>query len=206
MLIKNKIHIIGCVGPSGSGKSKSCLILEFLDIYNINTDIICNKILFKSIKFKKEMKVFLNKKINFLNNQNLKLEIINTFFLNKYYLKCFNSIVKKYVIFKILDKIFFSQTNKKICVIDAPILFEYNLDKLCDSILLIRSKNNFKLKRISIRESDKKKKYLNKRMQFQYKEKFYFNKYNNFYYINNTSSNFELFLNLFFFIRKKILK
>ena len=63
-----------------------------------------------------------------------------------------NSITFRYVVDEIKNKIKLN-SDKNVIVIDAPLLFESGLDKICDITLGVISNENIKINRICLRDS-----------------------------------------------------
>lgn len=143
--------IIGLTGGIATGKSEASKIFKKLGCYIIDADKISKQLTSKgSDVLKKIVESFgtdiltkkgsLNrKKLGHLifNNKGAKLQLERI--LHIYILKKINEIVaKKYKDFDI--------------IIDAPLLFEVGLDRICDKVVVIYAKYSLQLKRFMKRD------------------------------------------------------
>lgn len=145
------MKIIGITGSSGAGKSTVCEIIEDLyDVCIINADQIAKELSRKGSSYVAGIANIFGKTIlteeGELNRKKL-ADMIYTDdtkrkMLNGY---TFNHITKK--VKKILE-----ETDKKLVIIDAPLLFEAELDKVCDYSIAIISRKDLQIERICKRD------------------------------------------------------
>lgn len=145
------MKVIGITGSSGAGKSTVCEIIEELyDVCIINADKIAKELSKKGSSYVEGIANIFGKTIltedGELNRKKL-ADLIYTDdqkrkMLNGY---TFNHIVKK--VKKIVET-----TTKKLVIIDAPLLFEAELDKLCDYTIGIISQKDLQIERICKRD------------------------------------------------------
>jgi dephospho-CoA kinase len=127
--------IIGVTGTFGSGKS---LVVKYLGKDVINVDKIGHQILEK--KKKDIVKIFgkdiiRNKKVD-------RKKLGNIVFSDKIKLNKLNKIVHPEMVKSVKEK------AKGNYVIDAALLVQLNLDKLCDKIILVKSNKKIQTERL----------------------------------------------------------
>ena len=145
--------IIGVTGSSGAGKSTLCQFLE--DKYNvtiINADKIARKLTKKGTNYVIDIiKIFGTDIVNEEGELKRKklAEIIYTDSKKREQL---NNCTFKYItkeIQKKLNKI----NNNTVAIIDAPLLFESELNKICDKVIGVISKREIQIDRIVARDN-----------------------------------------------------
>lgn len=150
----NKIlRIIGITGNSGSGKSFICEILlnKYDDVVIVDADKIAKEMSNIDTLYYKEIVNMFGKNIikdNLEINRQMLAEII---FNDDDKRQKLNSITFKYVVDEIKNKIKLNN-DKSIIVIDAPLLFESGLDKVCDITVGVVSNEDVKIDRICKRD------------------------------------------------------
>lgn len=147
------MKIIGVTGNSGSGKSFICEIL--LNKYNnaviVDADKIAKEMSNIDTLYYKEIINVFGKSIvkeNLEINRKLLAEII---FNDDEKRQKLNSITFKYVVDEIKNSIKLNN-DKSIILIDAPLLFESGLDKMCDITIGVVSNEDVKIDRICKRD------------------------------------------------------
>jgi len=158
--------IIGVTGATGSGKSTVCNMLE--DIYGfkvINADAIAYSQATPGSDYLNEInKTFGSKVIN--KDGSLNRTVLGNIIFNDVNERIkLNKITKKFVvreiedlitIFKDISKTADSDANLKkymsALVIDAPLLYEFKLDKECNYIITVTASDELKIQRIIERQ------------------------------------------------------
>lgn len=152
--------IIGVTGEIGAGKTTFVEILEGLGGYPIYTDQIAHRILnLKRVKKKLEElfgeDIFEGGKINRQKLAGKAFEDVEKW--SRLIYATHPYILKR--IFKTIEK-----TNYRYYVIDAPLLFESDLDEICDFIILIKASPENRRRRlkgkINWQEAKRRSKYL----------------------------------------------
>lgn len=151
--MNEKLKIIGVTGNSGSGKSFICEILsnKYKNVIIIDADKIAKKMSNIGTLYYKEVVNMFGKDIvkeNLEIDRKLLAEII---FNDDEKRKKINSITFKYVVDEIKNSIKVN-SNKSMIVIDAPLLFESGLDKICDITIGVISNEDVKIDRICFRD------------------------------------------------------
>lgn len=184
--------IIGITGASGSGKTSLSKFLK--EIYKgtlIDADeIVKNMSTPGNIYFVEIVKHF-GKEILLSNGQINKSKLAQEIFTDKEKKNKLDSLTFKYVVEEIKQQVKLSK-NKTI-VIDAPLLIESKLNKICDITISIIADTEVKIKRICKRDNIDKQKAL-ERLKAQQKDEFYINN-SNYIIINNDNNKFEETIN-----------
>ncbi len=148
------MKVIGITGQSGSGKTTVSEILNKRpNTKIINADKLAKKMTaeksayFEEIKeqFKEDGIVLENGKLN-------RPKLAALIYGNNEKLKQLNQITFKHLLPKIEAEICNAEKNIKLVVIDAPLLFEAGLDKLCDYTIAVQTSERLKIKRICERD------------------------------------------------------
>lgn len=142
--------IIGITGNSGSGKSEiSKIISEKINAKIIDADKIAKKISEPGYEYYEKQVELFGKKI-LINNKLNRKKIAEIIYNNLKKREELNNLTYKYVVEEIKKEI--KKENKKNIIIDAPLLFESNLDKVCDITIGILASTERKIDRICNRD------------------------------------------------------
>ncbi|MDP8233191.1 MAG: dephospho-CoA kinase [Candidatus Saelkia tenebricola] len=139
--------IIGVTGEIGAGKTTVVKELEKFNIHPIYADEISHKVL----KLKK-VKTLLNNRFgkNILkNNEIIPKNLAEKAFRNKENWEKLIYSTHPYIVERISKTI--NTTSYEYYAIDAPLLFESNMDELCDFIILVKAPYATRIKRITKR-------------------------------------------------------
>lgn len=159
--------IIGITGSFGSGKTTVSKIFAKLGVAVINADNLCH---------------------DFLNSPKLKSKILKIFgstnrkkigkivFNNKALLKKLEKILHPCVIQEIKNKV--RKTNKKLIIIDAPLLIESGLNKFVDKVIVVKTNYSNQIKRIQRKTLLSRNQIIKRiKLQMPLKEKIKFSNY-----------------------------
>lgn len=145
--------IIGITGSSGAGKSTICEILKKeYNVKIINADKIAKRLSNKGTNYINDIiKTFGNDIVDEqgeLKRKKLGQIIYNNTEKRKKLNKCTFKYIKK----EIEEEI--ERTKEYVTIIiDAPLLFECGLEKLCDKVIGVVSKRNLQIERIVARDN-----------------------------------------------------
>lgn len=145
--------ILGLTGGIGSGKSTVSKIFSSMGIKVFDADLIAKDVL-ETEQVKEEIKEKLGKefiefKDNTIDKELLKKEVFN----NPKKLKILNKIVHPKVL-DVYKKTYIKFKDKKELVIfDVPLLFEVNLEKYCDKVMVVDIDLKIQIERIRNRDN-----------------------------------------------------
>lgn len=145
--------ILGLTGGIGSGKSTVSKIFLSMGIKVFDADLIAKDIL-ESEEVKEEIKKklgknFIDSKNSSVNKELLKKEVFN----NPKKLKILNEIVHPKVIDEYRKKYLEFRDKKEIVIFDVPLLFEVDLEKYCDKVIVIDIDSKIQIERIKSRDN-----------------------------------------------------
>lgn len=146
-----KIKIIGLTGQSGAGKTTISSYLCSKGFIVIDADKISREVL-KTSECKDEIAKFLGKEV-FLKNGGIdRKKLAKKAFSSPENVKILNKIMHPEILkrIKLLLKEY-ELTQKKV-VLDAPLLFETELDEICDTVIAVLADENLRLQRIINRD------------------------------------------------------
>lgn len=164
--------VIGLTGGIGTGKSTVARRLIEKGYTVIDTDIISKEVIEKEeviIKIKEEFGDILdyNGKIN-------RKKLGQIVFKDEKKLNVLNSIMHPIILNEIRKQINEKSKLHNIIIVDVPLLFEINIEKEFDIILLVYSTKEIQLKRIMERDNRTKEEALNminSQMDLEFKKK-----------------------------------
>lgn len=170
------MRVIGITGSSGSGKTTVCEIIKKL--YNsevLDADKVAKELSsdINSNYYKEMVKLFGEECVleNKLLNRRKIAEIIYQDDIKR---KCLNDLTFNYVVEKI-KKDLSEIKDKELVIIDAPLLYEAGVDKICDKVIAIIADKNNKVRRICLRDGIDEV-FAKKRLLIQNEDDFYIKK------------------------------
>ena len=147
------IKVIGLTGQTGSGKSSVCEYLKGLNFVIIDSDKITRNI-HENAACKMELIEFFGKEII---NESGKIDrkvLSQKAFSDDKSLKKLNQIIHPKIIIKIKDLILkYKNEAYRGIILDAPLLFESGVNKLCSDTLAVLSDEKIRLERIIKRDN-----------------------------------------------------
>lgn len=170
------MRVIGITGSSGSGKTTVCEIIKKL--YNsevLDADKVAKELSsdINSNYYKEMVKLFGEECVleNKLLNRRKIAEIIYQDDIKR---KSLNDLTFNYVVEKI-KKDLSEIKDKELVIIDAPLLYEAGVDKICDKVIAIIADKNNKVRRICLRDGIDEV-FAKKRLLIQNEDGFYIKK------------------------------
>ena len=170
------MRVIGITGSSGSGKTTVCEIIKKL--YNsevLDADKVAKELSsdINSNYYKEMVKLFGEECVleNKLLNRRKIAEIIYQDDIKR---KSLNDLTFNYVVEKI-KKDLSEIKDKELVIIDAPLLYEAGVDKICDKVIVIIADKNNKVRRICLRDGIDEV-FAKKRLLIQNEDDFYIKK------------------------------
>ncbi len=148
------MKVIGITGSSGSGKTTIGEILnQRKDTKIMNADQMAKALNKPGTEYFSEIqKAFENENIVLENGTLNRAKLANLIYHDNHCLETLNRITFRHLIPQIETEIHSVMPEIKILVIDAPLLFEAGLDKLCDITIAIEAPIELKIKRICKRD------------------------------------------------------
>ena len=146
--------IIGLTGKTGAGKSLIASIFEKHEFKVIDADVIARQVASKGSTCLKELENEFGSKILNSDKTLNRTALAKIAFENKENLKKLNDITHPYIINKIKSLLdLYNKNNIKNIIIDAPLLFESKLDKLCSKTIVAKANKRVRLQRIIKRDN-----------------------------------------------------
>lgn len=143
--------VIGITGGSGSGKSLASRIFEENGASVVDADIVAREIVKPGKPALFKIKEAFGDKVIRKNGELDRRLLGEIVFSNKESLRILNEITHKYIIERI--KAFINSIESGIIVIDAALLFQTGLDKVCDLTISVIAKKEIRLERIMVRDN-----------------------------------------------------
>ncbi|MGM0411246.1 MAG: dephospho-CoA kinase [Bacillota bacterium] len=144
--------IIGLTGGIATGKSTVANILKSLGSYVIDADKISHEILDKSKEAYKAVVEEFGKNILDENEKIDRKKLGKEVFSENKKLQKLENITHPFILREIKKKIEKNKNEHKHLVLDAPLLFETNLDEVVDCTILIVCDYSIQIKRIKNRD------------------------------------------------------
>lgn len=164
--------ILGITGSSGAGKSTVCEILERkYNSQTINADKIAKQLSKQGTSYLQEIVQNFGNDILLKNGELDRRKLANIIYSNSSKRDELNNITFKYIKDEIKEQI--AKSDNNIIAIDAPLLLEANLQKICDKTIAVISKDrNLQIKRI-IKRDNIDKEHAIARLNAQHPNEFY---------------------------------
>lgn len=147
------MKIIGIVGGSGAGKSLFCSLLEKEGIPTLNTDITAREVVRKGSPCLKELCEYFGEGILIESGELNRKALAKIAFSDEEKHKKLNTITHFYITQEV--KKWLSERKKDgsfaVCI-DAPLLFESGLDKICFETVALTAPAEDRIKRICARD------------------------------------------------------
>jgi len=171
------MKVVGITGSSGSGKtalSKILLEKEFAKV--IDADKVVRELSVPGTEYLNSIRETFGKEV-FLENGYLdRKKLASKIYNDKNACDALNKLTFKFVVDEIIKRLEELKIQTVECVaIDAPLLFESNLDKYCDYIISLIADEQTKIKRICKRDNLDEET-ARKRLQIQQSNEYYIRK------------------------------
>lgn len=146
---------IGITGSSGSGKTTLSKILnERDDVKVIDADKVVRELSVPGTEYLSSIKETFGQEV-FLEDGNLnRKKLAQKIYNDNSSREKLNTLTFHYVVNEIIERIKnINDENIKFTIIDAPLLFESNLDKCCDFVIALVADFELKVRRICKRDN-----------------------------------------------------
>ena len=145
------MKVIGITGSSGAGKSTVCEMIQSLyDVCIINADQVAKDLSKKGSSYVEGIAHIFGKTILTPNGELNRKKLADFIYHDDQKRKMLNGYTFNHITKQI--KKMMAETDKEIVVIDAPLLFEAELDKICDASIAIISQKDLQIERICKRD------------------------------------------------------
>lgn len=148
------MKIIGLSGQSGAGKTTALEVLHSRGAYVIDCDKVSREVMEKDTPCARELISVFGEGIASEDGELNRRKLSEIVFSDKEKLAMLTKITHRYIkerIFSLLDKA--REGGEAFAVIDAPLLFESGLDKICDVNLAVTAPRDKRLERIIKRDN-----------------------------------------------------
>lgn len=148
------MKILGVTGTSGSGKSTFTKILdEREDIKVVDADKVAKELSVPGTQYLKDIVSAFGEGILKEDGNLNRRALAHIIYSNENERKKLNSITFPHITREIYERIkAFADPKIKYAVIDAPLLFEAGLDKVCDNVISLVAEEDVQIKRICNRD------------------------------------------------------
>ena len=182
--------VLGITGSSGSGKTATSYILnQRADTQVIDADEIAKELNQIGTEYLKSIRNVFGDSFFFEDGNLNRKALANEIYTSKESLEKLNELTFEYVVKEIVSRLQ-KIKDKKIVVIDAPLLFEAGLNKYCNYTISLIAEKELKVERICLRDNIDRQTAL-KRLSIQQNDEFYI-KNSDFIIKNNKNCNLEL--------------
>lgn len=186
------MKIIGITGSSGSGKTTICnKISQYINAEILDADKIAKALSSKDSDYLLEIVRIFGKEVLFENGELNRKVLANIIYNDFKAKKELDKITFKFVCRKIEEEIKLLRQVAQIeyILIDAPLLLEAELDKICDYIISVIANKDLKISRICLRD-DVTEEIANQRLNIQKSDDYYISRAD-FVIENNNGNNIE---------------
>lgn len=148
------MRVIGITGQSGSGKGELCKSLTAYGYEHLDTDAVYHELLDTDAALVDELVRAFGADIVTDGKVNRKILATKVFGAkNKRRLKRLNQITHRYVCRVCVARILDAKARDAVGILlDAPLLFEARLDKICDTVVLVVCDTETRVRRIMARD------------------------------------------------------
>lgn len=169
----NKL-IVGITGGMGCGQSMFAKFLKEQGAKIISADHIAHRVVNENVEVKKELQKAFGRNIYTRNGKLKRKSLAKIVFNDENKTRLVNKIVQPYMVGQIIEDIEKARESEKypIVGIDAALIFEGNLEKIFDVIVVVASKMSDRIERIKRRDDLPQKEILERiRKQIPIEEK-----------------------------------
>ena len=143
--------ILGLTGGIGTGKSTVANMLKEKGIPVVDTDLISREVI-QYPEIIEKIKLEISNEVFDFENKLDRKKMSEIVFENQEKLKKLNEIMHPEILKKMWNEVEKLKKDHKIIVVDIPLLFEINMEKEVDKILLIYSSKEIQIERIMNRD------------------------------------------------------
>ena len=170
--------IIGITGSSGAGKSTVCEILEEYQIKVLNADKMTKQLSKKGYEYLTDITILFGKEILQENGELDRPKLANIIYNNEEKRRKLNECTFRHIHVALQEEIkkIYTNNQKSIIAIDAPLLFEAKLEDICNLVIAVIAKDEeLQIERIIQRDHITREQ-ATRRLQAQMPDEFYTSK------------------------------
>lgn len=142
--------IIGLTGSSGAGKSTAGKVFKDNGFFVLDYDKLTYEVYQKGEPCINELTIHFGNDILDKNGNIIRKKLGNIVFSDEQKLDLLNKIVMKHILKK--SEIIINENKNKNIILDAPLLFEAGLEKICDKIIAVIADPETQITRIMERD------------------------------------------------------
>ena len=150
----NNCKVIGVTGGMGCGQTLFTKFLKEEGAKTISADQVAHQIVDENPELKKELRKAFGRNI-YTRSGKLKRKLLaKIVFKDENKIRLLNRIIQPVMVGKIIDKIEQARESRQyqLIFVDAALIFEANLEKMFDSIIVVTSKMSDRIERIKKRD------------------------------------------------------
>ena len=144
------VPVIGLTGGIATGKSTVSNYFQKLGITIVDADAIAKQVVAPDSSSLKKIKAYFGSQIVLDNGELNRAELRKIIFSNESEMLWLNNLLHPVIRQEILEQL--NAANGSYVILDAPLLFENNLDKLCEKTLLVDIPEELQIMRGSERD------------------------------------------------------
>ncbi|MDR3124982.1 MAG: dephospho-CoA kinase [Endomicrobium sp.] len=145
--------IVGLTGGIATGKSESVKYLQELGAYCIDADLISKELTKKGLPAFNDLVKKFGENILLLDGSLDRKKLGDIIFSNKQAKLKVEKILHAYIISCINEIVLAEKYNHSLIIINAPLLFEVGLDRICDKIVVVWAPYKIEASRLAIRDT-----------------------------------------------------
>ena len=149
-----KQKIIGLCGGSGAGKGEVCRLFDKYGIPSVDTDVVSKIVMQKGHKCYDEVVEAFGNDILDENGEIIRKKLASYIYSDIKKKKMLETITHRHIIdytLKKFDKLF--EEGYEYVMVDAPMLFESGMDKICHKTVAVIADENLRIERIMSRDN-----------------------------------------------------
>lgn len=148
------MRIIGLCGGSGAGKGQVCRAFEQLGIPSVDTDAVSRTVMKKGNECYREVVEAFGKSILDENGEIIRKKLASVIFNDAQKKRILEEITHKHIINFTLERIAeFENKGIEYAIVDAPLLFESGLDRICYKTIAVVADEEIRIRRIMERDN-----------------------------------------------------
>jgi dephospho-CoA kinase len=145
--------IVGLTGGIATGKSESAKYLQELGVYCIDADLISTELTKKGLPAFNDLVKKFGENILLSDGSLNRKKLGDIIFSNKQAKVEVEKILHAYIISRINEIVLAEKYKHSLIIINAPLLFEVGLDRICDKIVMVWTSYKIEANRLAVRDT-----------------------------------------------------